>query len=89
MTDIWVNGSRLTPTELATAAIKDPATGLWNLKIPVKLAVGGQSLNVTIFGGGAQCPDTATTCSSGLFSSRRSLWCGYRLSASYPLEAIL
>lgn len=65
VTDIWVNGSRLTPTELATAAIKDPATGLWNLRIPVKLAVGGQSLNVTIFGGGAQCPDTATTCSSG------------------------
>ncbi|MEK7392572.1 MAG: hypothetical protein AAB214_08385, partial [Fibrobacterota bacterium] len=65
VTDIWVNGSRLTPAELATAAIKDPTTGLWNLKIPVKLAVGGQSLDITIFGGSAQCPDTATTCNSG------------------------
>lgn len=65
VTDIWVNGVRLTPAELATAAVKDPATGLWNLKIPVKLAVGGQSLDITIFGGGAQCPDTATTCSGG------------------------
>lgn len=65
ITDIWVNGSRLTPAELAMAATKDPATGLWNLKIPVKLAVGGQSLDITIFGGSAQCPDTATTCNSG------------------------
>jgi len=65
ITDIWVNGVRLTPAELAAAAVKDASTGLWNLKIPVKLAVGGQSLDITIFGGGSQCADTATTCEGG------------------------
>jgi hypothetical protein len=65
VTDIWVNGVRLTPAQLATAAVKDPATGLWNLKIPVKLGVGGNDVDITIFGGGSYCPDTVVVCDGG------------------------
>lgn len=65
VTDIWVNGVRLTPAQLATAAVKDPTTGLWNLNVPVKLGVGGNTVDITIFGGNGACPDTAITCASG------------------------
>jgi hypothetical protein len=65
ITDIWVNGVRLTDTQKAAAAVWNPTTKLWDLDIPAKMAIGGQALDITIFGGSAQCPDTATSCSSG------------------------
>ncbi len=65
VTDIWVNGVRLDNTQMATAAVWNPSTKRWDLDIPAKLAIGGQSLDITIFGGSAECPDTATTCNSG------------------------
>ncbi|MCB9497309.1 MAG: glycoside hydrolase family 9 protein [Fibrobacteria bacterium] len=65
VTDIWVNGTRLTPAQLAQAAIQDPVSKLWNLDIPVRMGVGGNSVDITIFGGSGVCPDTATTCENG------------------------
>lgn len=65
ITDIWVNGTRLTAAELSKAATQDPATKLWNLNIPVRMAIGGQNVDITIFGGSGTCSDTATTCDNG------------------------
>ena len=65
ITDIWVNGTRLTDAEMAKAAIQDPTTKLWALNIPVKMSVGGNNVDITIFGGSGVCADTATTCENG------------------------
>lgn len=65
ITDIWVNGVRLSDADMAKAAVQDPATKLWNLNIPVRMAVGGQNVDITIFGGGGTCEDTATSCENG------------------------
>jgi len=65
ITDIWVNGKRLTDAEMATAAVQNPTTKLWNLDIPVKMGVGGNNIDITIFGGSGTCPDTATSCNAG------------------------
>jgi hypothetical protein len=65
VSDIWVNGARLTPAQVAAAAKWNATTKLWDLDIPVKMAIGGQSIDVTIFGGLAACPDTVVVCSGG------------------------
>jgi len=65
VTEIWVNGVKLTASQLATAAVWNSTTKLWDLKIPVKLAVGGNSVDITIFGGDGTCSDTSITCASG------------------------
>ncbi|HOX50103.1 MAG TPA: glycoside hydrolase family 9 protein [Fibrobacteria bacterium] len=65
ITDIWVNGSRLTDAQRAAAATWNAATKLWDLDIPVKMGIGGNEVDVTIFGGGGECPDTAISCNTG------------------------
>jgi hypothetical protein len=65
ITDIWVNGKRLTPAERAAAAIQNPVTKLWALDIPVRMGVGANNVDITIFGGAPVCSDTSTTCVAG------------------------
>lgn len=51
VTAIWVNGVALSSTELATAAIYDDETGRYILNIPVKLTIGTNKVDITIFAG--------------------------------------
>jgi len=59
VTDIWVNGKRLTDAQRDAAAVWDPVARDWILDIPVPLQNGGNQVNVTLFGGAATC---STTC---------------------------
>lgn len=51
VTSIWVNGVALSKEQLKTAAIYNKATGKFDLDIPVKLAIGTNKVDVTIFAG--------------------------------------
>lgn len=55
ITDIWVNGTRLTDAERAKAAVWDPVARDFVLDIPVPLQNGGNQVNVTLFGGAPTC----------------------------------
>ncbi|MCB9497178.1 MAG: glycoside hydrolase family 9 protein [Fibrobacteria bacterium] len=59
ITDIWVNGIRLSDAERARAAVWDPATRDFAIDIAVPMHNGGQQVNVTLFGGAPTC---STTC---------------------------
>ncbi|QQS05773.1 MAG: glycoside hydrolase family 9 protein [Fibrobacterota bacterium] len=65
ITDVWVNGARLTDAQRLAAVKWNAATKLWDLDIPVKMLIGGNEVDVTIFGGGGECPDTAISCNTG------------------------
>ncbi|HSQ42207.1 MAG TPA: hypothetical protein VLM37_08020, partial [Fibrobacteraceae bacterium] len=52
ITSIWVNGSEL--SSLDGVATYNSTTGLWDLDIPVKLTIGANTIDITIFAG----PDT-------------------------------
>ncbi|HLP40921.1 MAG TPA: glycoside hydrolase family 9 protein, partial [Fibrobacteria bacterium] len=49
LTDIWVNGERL--TDLSKAAVYNLASNDWSLNIPVKLKAGANEVDITFFGG--------------------------------------
>jgi len=51
VTSIWVNGVALTKEQMKTAAIYNKATGKFDLDIPVKLAIGTNKVDLTIFAG--------------------------------------
>lgn len=51
VTDIWVNGVALTKEQRATAAVYNYATGRFDLNIPVKMSIGTNKVDVTIFAG--------------------------------------
>ena len=51
VTSIWVNGVALSKEQLKTAAIYNKATGKFDLDIPVKLAIGTNKVDLTIFAG--------------------------------------
>lgn len=51
VTSIWVNGVALTAEQLKTAAIYNPSTGKFDLDIPVKLSIGTNKVDLTIFAG--------------------------------------
>lgn len=55
ITDIWVNGTRLSDAERAKAAVWDPVARNFVLDIPVPLQNGGNQVNVTLFGGAPTC----------------------------------
>ncbi len=60
ITSIWVNGTAV--KDLASAAVYDLATDKWNLKIPVKMTIGTNKIDLTIFAG----PDpVCTACAEG------------------------
>ncbi|SHH03006.1 Glycosyl hydrolase family 9 [Fibrobacter sp. UWH9] len=48
---IWVNGVALTNEQLAKAAIYDNSTGRYALDIPVKLTIGTNKVDITVFAG--------------------------------------
>jgi hypothetical protein len=57
ITSIWVNGTKL--SDISSVAVYNAATGLWDLDIPVKMTIGTNKVDVTIFAG----PDpTCTAC---------------------------
>ena len=51
VTDIWVNGVALTPEQLKNAAIYNYETGKYDLDIPVKLTIGTNKVDITVFAG--------------------------------------
>lgn len=51
ITAIWVNGTALSASELALAAIYDSETGRYIFNIPVKLTIGTNKVDITIFAG--------------------------------------
>ena len=51
VTAIWVNGVALSKEDLKTAAIYNSETKKYDLNIPVKLAIGTNKVDVTIFAG--------------------------------------
>ena len=48
---IWVNGVALSPEQLETAAVYDVSSGLYMLDIPVKMSIGTNKVDVTVFAG--------------------------------------
>ncbi len=57
ITSIWVNGTAI--TDISSAAVYDLATDMWYLKIPAKMTIGTNKVDITIFAG----PDpTCTAC---------------------------
>lgn len=48
---IWVNGVALTREQLDKAAVYDSPTGRYSLDIPVKMAIGTNKVDVTVFAG--------------------------------------
>jgi len=57
VTSIWVNGVPLTDEQREKAAVYDQASGLYMLDIPVKMSIGTNKVDVTIFAG----PDPVCT----------------------------
>lgn len=56
VTDIWVNGQRV--VDLASAAVYNPVTQRFDLNIPVRMAIGANKIDVTIFAGPSlDCPE--------------------------------
>jgi hypothetical protein len=51
--EIWVNGSKL--EDISSAAVYNPVTDMFDLNIPVRLGIGANKVDVTIFAG----PDLA------------------------------
>ena len=51
VTDIWVNGVALTPEQRELAAIYNYETGKYDLDIPVKLTIGTNKVDITVFAG--------------------------------------
>ena len=58
VTSIWVNGVPLSKEQMATAAIYNYSTGRFDLNIPVKMSIGTNKVDVTIFAGpNPECTD--------------------------------
>lgn len=51
VTAIWVNGVALTKDQLKTAAVYNYETGKFDLDIPVKMTIGTNKVDVTVFAG--------------------------------------
>lgn len=51
VTSIWVNGTALTKEQVASAAVYNYETQKYDLNIPVKLGIGTNKVDVTIFAG--------------------------------------
>ncbi|MBO7412732.1 MAG: glycoside hydrolase family 9 protein [Fibrobacter sp.] len=51
VTDIWVNGVALTPEQLKMAAVYNYETGKYDLDIPVKMTIGTNKVDITVFAG--------------------------------------
>ena len=51
ITDIWVNGVALSKAQRETAAVYDPSTGRYLLNIPVKMTIGTNKVDITVFAG--------------------------------------
>lgn len=51
VTNIWVNGVALSKDQLASAAVYNAASGKFDLNIPVKMSIGTNKIDVTIFAG--------------------------------------
>lgn len=51
VTSIWVNGVPLTDEELASAAVYNEQTLKYDLDIPVKMTIGTNKIDVTVFAG--------------------------------------
>lgn len=51
VTDIWVNGVALSQEQLKNAAVYNYETGKYDLDIPVKLTIGTNKVDITVFAG--------------------------------------
>lgn len=51
VTGIWVNGVALSKEALKTAAVYNPLSGKFDLDIPVKMSIGTNKVDVTVFAG--------------------------------------
>lgn len=51
VTSIWVNGVALSSEQMKTAAVYNYSTGRFDLNIPVKMSIGTNKVDVTIFAG--------------------------------------
>ncbi len=63
VTAIWVNGVALSKDQLSNAAVYNYATGRFDLNIPVKMSIGTNKVDVTIFAG--PDPDCAECLENG------------------------
>lgn len=63
VTAIWVNGVALSKDQLSNAAVYNYATGRFDLNIPVKMSIGTNKIDVTIFAG--PDPDCAECLENG------------------------
>lgn len=63
VTAIWVNGVALSKDQLTSAAVYNYSTGRFDLNIPVKMSIGTNKVDVTIFAG--PDPDCAECVENG------------------------
>lgn len=89
ITDVWVNGARLTDAQRLAAVKWNAATKLWDLDIPVKMSIGGNPVDVTIFGGGGECPDTAISCNTGCAFTNSSFFVQFTRGLLTPSDLSL
>lgn len=67
VTKIWANGKRVTD---ANAAVYNTTTGMWDLNIPVKMTIGSNKIDVTVFAGPDPTCDACTENGGCAFSNR-------------------
>ncbi|MFA6835785.1 MAG: glycoside hydrolase family 9 protein [Fibrobacteraceae bacterium] len=67
VTKIWANGQRVTSP---TAAVYNIATGMWDLNIPVKMGIGSNKIDVTVFAGPDPNCDACTENGGCAFDNR-------------------